>query len=144
MKIASKINDLNLKMISQDHLQKLKLISVSLDRVQKKFCLVSDATEEWIDLLNGIKNVCTDTEIKYCEKRLQLALTPAHYLSNILDPRYCGKKLESWQVDLGMEFISANSVEIMPEILAYKARATPFKLYLFSESTVNKVKPIVW
>lgn len=142
--ITAKVNNINLKNNAQDYLKTLKLISVALDRVQKNFCVISEATEIWINLLEEFRLNDIENEITCCEKRFNQALTGAHFAANILDPRYCGQKLNNDQIEIGMEFIAGSYSEVMAEVLAFRAKATPFKSYLFSENTLKSTKPIIW
>lgn len=88
---------MNLKINAQDYLQKLKLISVALDKVQNDVCTISEATEIWIDLVNNFNDQFAESDVAHCIKRFEMAMTPAHYLANLLDHRFRGIKLTNSQ-----------------------------------------------
>lgn len=73
-----------------------------------------------------------------------MALTPPHFLANLLDPRYTGSKLNQEQLDATMEYVVVYHPNVMPEIIKYRARSPPFKEYLFSEHALVDVIPITW
>ncbi|XP_024882803.1 uncharacterized protein LOC112461697 [Temnothorax curvispinosus] len=52
--ISSKVNDTDLKIKATDYLEKLKIISVALDKIQRDCCIIGEATEIWIEIIKRI------------------------------------------------------------------------------------------
>ncbi|KAJ8911975.1 hypothetical protein NQ315_003253 [Exocentrus adspersus] len=136
--ISTKVFDINLKVNAQDYLQKLKQIAIALDKVQSDNCTISECTEIWLDLLIFSKENFTDTDIEFCFKRFEMAITPAHYLANLLDHRFKGNKLSQEQREQALEYASTYYPETMPFIVTYQAEASPFKPYLFTTDSLKK------
>ncbi|CAI6370707.1 unnamed protein product [Macrosiphum euphorbiae] len=47
-------------------------------------------------------------------------------------------------MDQGMNYVLEYHLEIMSEILKFKAQTTPFKDYLFSNNALNNTSSITW
>lgn len=143
--VASKVHDINLKLKAQDYLRKLKKIAVALDRIQKDTCTISEATEIWINLQREFEGEgFTDADIHQCERRMDMAMTPYHYLANLLDHRFRGEKLNPNQLEMAMEYVHLYHPEALAIIINYQAKTFPFKEYLFTIHSVENVKPIAW
>ncbi|XP_067947337.1 uncharacterized protein [Watersipora subatra] len=63
---------------------------------------------------------------------MKQALTPAHFLANILDPMARGGKLSQEEVDSALEFRDKCYPKCMATIINYRAQSGPFKLYMFT------------
>lgn len=145
--ISSKVNDITLKISATDYLEKLKIISVALDKVQRDCCTIGEATEIWIEIINHFKlqeNNCLEPNLNCVLQRFKMAMTPAHYLANLLDHRFRGLQLSQEQLDEAMEYVNSYHPAAMPDIMSYRAKTSPFKNYLFSEESIKNVKPITW
>lgn len=126
-------------------LEKLKKLSLAFVRSQSDTCTIGEATEVWLDLINQLKNEGDMIKIKTV-KRFEMATTPAHYLANILDPRYEGKKLDKSQMNKALDFVAKYHPEVMPDLIEYLAHSGPYKNFLFTAASRGNrsVKPIVW
>jgi len=148
--INRKVHDMCLKRNMEDHLVPLKKISIANDKVQSDICILSEVTDIWINLVNDFKTLYEENQIplsmvQKLESRFDMAITPAHYLAYILDPRFRGIKLEEKQNEEAMDFVLAYHSDILPDILKYKANTHPFKEYMFSETAVgDSVHPLTW
>lgn len=147
--ISRKVNDLQIKSNAEGHLEILKKISVALDKTQSNKCTLSEVSEVWIDLRNQFEILLEDCKIdqstfQHFKKRYEMAMTPCHYLANILDPKYKGQHLNEEEMDQGMNYVLEYHPEIMCEILKFKAQTTPFKDYLFSNNALNNTSSITW
>ncbi|XP_011633698.1 uncharacterized protein LOC105424896 isoform X1 [Pogonomyrmex barbatus] len=144
--ISSKINDVNLKVKATDYLEKLKIISVALDKIQRDCCTIGEATEIWIKIINHFKLQYnfSESDLKCVLQRFKMAMTPAHYLANLLDHRFRELQLREEQLDEAMEYINLYHPAAMPDVISYRAKTSPFKYYLFSEESIKNVKPITW
>jgi len=142
--ISSKVHDMDLKISATIYLEKLKVISVALDKVQRDCCTISEATEIWIKIINYFKRNNLESDLNYVLQRFKMAMTPAHYLANLLDHRFRGIQLSEEQLDEAMEYVNSYHPAAMPDIISYRAKTSPFKNYLFSEESIKNVKPITW
>lgn len=143
--IIDRVNDINLKDDAYDFLVRLKKISAALVKSQNDTCTIGGITEIWLDLMNQFKSEDDDLKIKIKE-RFEMAITPAHYLANILDPRFEGKKLLKNQYDKGLEYMKALYPEVIPNFFEYQAHSGPFEDFLFTAAIngYKDVKPFVW
>lgn len=121
----------------------MKRIAIALDRVQSDECTISEATEIWLKLhadFYDCNNYYSDSEKNKFENRFGMAVTPFHFLANIVDHRYQGKLLNQTQIESAMEYlsVSVNEPQVLSDILKYRAKASPFKAYLFNA----EIKPI--
>ena len=76
--------------------------------------------------------------------RMKQACTPAHFLANVLDPRYGGSKLSSDEVDAAMKFVADRNPNIMSKVHFYRAKSGPFKAYMFHEDVLKSVTSLAW
>lgn len=143
--IFNKVNNINLKNYAENHLDRLKKISVAFVKSQRNTCTIGEITEIWLDLINQFKNEEDEVKIKII-KRFEMATTPAHYLANIFDPRFEGKKLERSQLDKALEYVKTYHPEVITDFIEYQAHVGPFKELLFTiaNNGNRNIKPIVW
>ena len=74
------------------NLQKqLQPISSALDHLQSDSSTIADACEIWLNLLQHTDLQSYQAKVK---NRFKQAMTPSHYLSNLLHPVYRGKNLQ--------------------------------------------------
>ncbi|EZA58857.1 hypothetical protein X777_01032 [Ooceraea biroi] len=143
--ISSKVNDINLKIKAMDYLEKLKIISVALDKIQRDCCTIGEATEIWIEMVNHFQqNNLLESDFNCVLQRFKMVMTPAHYLANLLDHRFRGLQLNQEQLDEAMEYVNSYHPAAMPDVMSYRAKTFPFKNYLFSEESIKNVQPITW
>ena len=75
---------------------------------------------------------------------MQVALTPAHYLANILDPCHRGSALTDKQTDTAMQFCAEEYPEALSSVLKFKAKAAPFQPYMFTPALLKDLTPLSW
>ena len=103
---------------AEDYLQRLKPISVALDKVQRDNCFIAQAVDAWKQLETDLEEVNQPlTVMKKVQERCSQALTPAHYLAHILDPTIAGNDLSGSEVASVMDY-AANTC---PDLLWWKA-----------------------
>lgn len=143
--IFNKVNNIDLKNCTENHLNRLKKMSVAFIKSQSNTCTIGEITEIWLDLINQFKNEEDEVKIKII-KQFDMATTPAHYLANIFDPRFEGKKLERSQLDKALEYVKTHHPEVIPDLIEYQAHVGPFKELLFTIANKGNryVKPIAW
>ena len=123
----------------------MQKISNALDKVQNETCTIGEATEIWIDLLQSVEKENFNTfEIDRFKTRFNMAMTPFHYLANLLDHRYRSQKLNHNQVEEALEYADTYHPEAMPFIILYQVQSSPFRKYLFSIQSINNVNPLSW
>lgn len=143
--IGVKVNDVNLKQNAQDYMKTLKAVSVSLDKVQRDDCTIGEAVEVWLDLQDFLKcNRPNPGELAHFTKWYTTAMTNAHFLANIMDPRFQGERINEEEYDAAMEYAAVYHPDTMPDFIKLKAKCSPFKAYLFNPETLVNIKPIVW
>ena len=99
------------------HLQlQLQPVSNGLDRIQSDSSTLSDACETWIDLL---QNSDLQTYKDKVLHRLQKAMTPTHYLANILHSQYRGKLLLPDQVSSAQDLLFQTTPDMLPDLLSF-------------------------
>lgn len=147
--IIKLVNDINLKVNAQDYLKRLKYIAVALDKVQRNTCTIGEATEIWLELLEAFETEQTNGEFSVSDnnkvkERMEMAMTPVHFLANLLDHRFRGNKLSQGQLETAMEYVETYHPEALPTIINYQAKCAPFKPYMFSKQLIENVKPLAW
>ncbi|KAL4092430.1 hypothetical protein QTP88_026931 [Uroleucon formosanum] len=142
--IIRKIEDMEMKRNAEDYFRKLKMISISLDKIQKDSCTLSDAIDVWKDLLEFFEKNCNLNEVKKLKDRYDMAVTPPHFLANMLDPKHNGSRLSEEESDSALQYIYSYHPNIMAEIINYQAQCGPFKPYLFHPDTVKSISPMAW
>lgn len=150
VEISSLVQDLNLKTNVQNYLVKHKQISIALDKVQNEMCTIGEATEIWLNLLQSIKDkenteyVLTELELERFKSRFSMAMTPSHYLANLLDHRFTGQKLKQDQLEEALQYAATYHPDAMPFIIQYQAKCSPFREYLFLTQNIENVSPVSW
>lgn len=135
--------------MAEYYLERLKPIAVALDRIQREGTLISETVYIWKSLKEELDDSISDKKEKDMfekkkKKRIKLALTPAHYLAYILDPRYQGKDLHSEEKDAAEKFLCEAVPDFLPVMMLFCGKSKPFKEHYFSESVIKSVSPYAW
>lgn len=118
--IFTKVKDLHTKSMAQEYLVILKRIAIALDLIQADSCTISEATDIWLSLKSFFELESHNSSmINSFNERFDMALTEYHLLAYILDPRYCGTKLNEDQLDSTLNFVNLYHQEIMSEIIKF-------------------------
>lgn len=72
-----------------------------------------------------------------------MAMTPFHYLANLLDHCYREQKLSQNQEEEALEYAAAYHPEAMPFIILYQAQSHHLE-NLFSTQSINNVNSVSW
>ncbi|XP_073522458.1 uncharacterized protein [Phyllobates terribilis] len=144
--VTAKILNIGLKRNVEHMLSFLKPISQALNKIQKNSCFIADAVEIWKELSEHLKTELHMDRIKLqaVNKRMGQALTPAHFLANIVNIQYQGQNLSAEEEELAMTWVSSNHPSLMPTIINFRAKGEPFKKYMFAEDILRKVTPVNW
>lgn len=139
--IFNLVNDVNLMVNCTDYSNILNPIAVALDEMQKDKTKIAQCVEIWFDLkekLRGIKEV----EEKISQRE-EMALSAAHLAANMLDHRYCGKKLTDKQKQCAFDFLRSTDKELLPLAMSFLAKKSPFPNFMFEEDFMG-VEPLIW
>jgi len=67
-----------------------------------------------------------------------------HFLANIVHPKYRGKNLTDDEYGTGMGLAVKQHANVVPDLVNYKAEASPFQLFMFKLNVLENVKPLDW
>lgn len=110
----------------------------------KVTCNIGEATEIWKKLEQKILEENNDNIKKEkIKNRMNLALTPAHFLANILHPQYKGKLLSFEEVNTAMDWVNEKYPSVLKLILNFRTESAPFPKYMFTSSAIE-VGLLVW
>ncbi|XP_050805718.1 uncharacterized protein LOC127049204 [Gopherus flavomarginatus] len=144
--VTVKVHNIGFKRNVEQVLRTLKPISVALNKMQGNSCFIADAVEIWKELSEILKiEIWNDrAKLQALNKQMGQALSPAHFLANILNARYQGKILTVEEDELAMTWTSNNLSSIMPTIINIRAKGERFKKYMFADDVLKKVTPVNW
>lgn len=80
--------NMTIKHNAQELVAILKPISISLDAVQCDICSIGDAIHVWKKLEINLKSVLNSNKMKIFKKQYDKALTSAHFLCYMLNPKF--------------------------------------------------------
>ncbi|XP_069586836.1 uncharacterized protein [Ranitomeya imitator] len=114
--VTAKILNIGLKRNVEHMLSFLKPISQALNKILKNSRFIADAVEIWKELSEHLKTELHMDRIKLqaVNKRMGQALTPAHFLANIVNIQYQGQNLSAEEEELAMTWVSSNHPSLMP------------------------------
>ena len=142
--ICDKVMDMNLKRQAVEYLSKMKPIAVGLDRLQADNCHLADALVIWKDLAERFEDMPL-ADCKKLDSRMAIALTPAHFLAYLLDPRFLNSTLLTpEEVNMAMDFASEHSPSALPSVINYRAKSKPFGAYMFTLEVLKNTDPLAW
>ena len=119
----------------------LQPVSVALDKLQSDTSTIADSCEICLDLLQSPSLAPYSDKVRH---RFRQAMTPTHYLANLLHPMYRGKKLDSDHTNSAQEILLEIDVDSVPELLNFMLDSLPIPKTLVHESVISKTKPKVW
>lgn len=125
------------------HLQKqLKEVSVALDKLQADNTTISDAVEVWLDLMESHE---LEPYRMAISARFKDAMEPFHFLANMMDPRYNGRRLKLDQEKMAEEWVADQYPEFLAGVLAFGIKDTDvYPATLFNENVFAKILPSKW
>lgn len=141
--IANIVTNIGVKRSAEELLKRLKPIAVALDSIQKDSCTIADGVEIWKTLKADLALENRDAKKKF-QKRYDQALSPSHFLANIVHPKYRGKNLTTDEYGTGMDLAAQQHAAVVPDLVNYKAEASPFKSFMFQQNVLDSVKPLDW
>lgn len=140
--IFNLVNDVNLMVNCTDYINILTPIADALDEMQKDDTKIAQCVEIWCKLKEQLETSGKDIKKKLLARE-EMALSPAHLAANMLDHRYCGKKLTEDQKHSAFNFLRSVDKELLPLAMTFLAKKSPFPSFMF-ETEYIKVEPIIW
>ena len=113
LRIRNLIHNLGLFNEVKNLQKQLAPISSALDRLQSDSSTIADASEIWLDLLQKQDLQPYHTKV---QNRFNQAMTPSHYLANLLHPVYRGKKLQTEHVTSAQDFLLSTKPDSVPDL----------------------------
>lgn len=150
--VQGKVTNFMLKRNVEDMITILKPISVTLDKMQSNKCSIGEAVYLWKQLKKDFWDA-TDNEgfRKKFIDRYNMALTPVHFLAYTLDPKQIIKtdphlQLSENEKKMGFDFanLKYGSTFLLPLIIKFQAKVSPFVESFFNESVINEVSSYEW
>lgn len=124
------------------NLQKqLQPISSALDRLQSDSSTIADACEIWLHLLQHQDLQTYHAKVK---SRFNQAMTPSHYLANLLHPGYRGKKLQAEHVTSAQDLLLSTKPAVVPDLLSFMTDSLPLPKTLVCDSVISNTNPTTW
>ena len=81
---------------------------------------------------------------KKLSKRIDQAMTPAHFLGNIVNLKYRGKDLTDKEIEIGMNFVASKNPDFLTLLVNFKAAVVPFQKFMFHDNIFQTIKPCDW
>lgn len=147
--IQSLVSNISLKRNAEDYFQQLKPISVALDKVQSQNCTIGETVFLFKNLKKQMEDLKLNKDImKKLDTRYKMAITPAHLLAYLLDPRAKDADLELSSEEKKEAFEYAKTKfpknNLLSLILKFCAKSSPFQRYLFENDFSKDVSAIEW
>ena len=111
--IANLINNIGLYREVKYLYDQLQPIAISLYKLQGDESNIADSCEEWLNLLELVQLSNHHTNI---QQRFHQAITPIHYLANILYPKYMGQRLTCEQQQEARSILVDQSSSLLPQL----------------------------
>lgn len=145
--VKNHVSDLNLKRNIEDMIVVLKPISVALDKIQRDLCSLSEALLTWKELGNDLKPKTDQKCLKKFMSRYNMAMTPAHFLAYLLDPKEKSQEcdLTDEEKTMALDFAKNKySESFLALVIKFQAKSVPFRETLFSPQVTAKVSAYEW
>ena len=109
--ITNIVNNFGVEQSAEELLQMLKPIDVSLDLMQKDSFTIHGSVMIWKNLQKELTPKLSQGAKKNLSKVIEQAMTPAHFLANIVSLKYRVKDLTDKEIKIEMNF-SASKMQI--------------------------------
>lgn len=123
-------------------LRQLTEVSRVLDLLQADSTNIAQAVELWLDLaenpdLEPYKDAIT--------RRMNQALQPFHFLANLLDPRFKGRRMSAKQEEAAENWLIETHPEWLTSMMAFRISDPQiFPESMFLDAVVNQFSPPKW
>lgn len=139
--ITKKINDVSIYKEAKSLYKQLKPIAAALDNLQSEEASISTACCEWLKLVNNNELQPYADILKF---RFEQAITPAHILAYLLDPKYMGEGLTAPQQESTRIWLLELNPAYLPLVISFQAEEDPFPKSYFTSEVRNNVKASIW
>ena len=139
--IRNLIQNAGIVSLAKHLLEQLEPISAALNTCQSDKSSIADACEQWLKLFDSTE---LEPHKKTLEKRFSQAMTPIHFLANVLHPQYRGKKMNSDNINQAQELLHEIAPELVPHLLGFMTDCAKIPKVLSYEDTLKKTDPVVW
>ena len=137
------ISNVSLKRSVEDYIDMLKPIAITLDLMQMSTANLADAVKYWRDLgekLNAI--LPTEKQVLFVKRR-KMALSKAHFLCFLLDPRYVSEKILTQEEEqLALSYAAELHSKLVEVIAKFRIKASPFSENYYA--VANAIAPCDW
>ena len=103
----------------------LKPIAVTFDLMQRDSCTIGDSVMICKNLQKELTPELSQDAKKKLSKRIQKVMTPAHFLSNVVNLKHRGKDLTDKEIEIGKVFVASKNLDFLP--LSVKQKLHHFK-----------------
>ena len=118
----------------------LKPIAVAFDLIQRDSCTIGDSVMIWKNLQKELTPKLSQDAKKKLSKRIEQAMTPAHFLANIVNLKYGGIYLTDKEIEIGMDFAASKNPDFLPLLVNFKAEVGLFQKFMFHDNIVQTIK----
>ena len=91
-----------------------KPIPVALHLMHRDSCTIGDSVMILKNLQKELTSKLSQDAKKKLSKRIEQAMTPAHFLANIVNLKYRGKDLTDNEIEIGMGFAASKNPDFLP------------------------------
>lgn len=147
--VQTQVSNFVLKRNVEDMVMRLKPISIALDEVQRNNCTISESVRVWKNLQIEIETKKDRHVTQKFKNRYNMALTPAHFLAYMLDPKEKNSALELTEEEKKAAFDFAkskySSSSLLPLIVKFQSKiSSPFQESLFENEVTSQVTAYEW
>ena len=145
--IKSKVTNLGIKR-SAELLDRLLPIATALDKLQSDKATIGNAVGVWknleIDIHETFKESSQPHLFRRIKARYEQVITPAHLLSNLVDPKKKAKALSDNEKDATMDYGNTKCPTIIATLMEFLAQSTLFTEFKFRKDVTNAMTPLKW
>lgn len=146
--IRNLIQNVNIKRNAEDLVARLEPISKALDKIQSDKCGISESVLIWKELINNLEDHLNIAQMKIVMTRYQQAMTPAHFLAFMVNPKLPQEKLSSDEGEAALKFLQniygATGISLMGSIIRLNAKTEPFTGMFLEKTIIEQTEPIDW
>lgn len=145
--IYEKVTNMVIKRSAEDLLKIYKPIAIALDTLQKSNASLSDAVEVFKQLEATFEQEDANIiQLSLLKRRYKMAITPAHFLTFLLDPTKTKFQLTAEEETEAFNYAQNEypGSGLLPLLIKLQAKSAPFKAVMFSDEVIKNVTPLQW
>jgi len=138
-RIRNLIHNVGLFSEAKHHEQQTSPIAKALDAFQSDSTNVGDACEQWLNLTR-----CPELESYHdkLHKRFDQAVTPSHFLANLLHPIYGGNKLKGDHINAAQELLLDRDPDLVPDLLSFMSNNSRISIVRYTKDSCDTKESI--